>query len=74
MSSKHNSSREQTLADKKAIKKNYQPPPVESMKYIIVDNRFHCIYYFRLKKNFKKKVNSFKKIPEFLQRFRIIPN
>jgi len=74
MSSKHNSSREQTLADRKAIKKNYQPPPVENMKYIIVDNRFHCIYYYRLKRKFLKKVNKLKKLPDFLQRFRIIPN
>jgi len=74
MSNRHNSYRENARADKKKTKAGYQPPPIETMKYKIVDNRFHGIYYFRLKKNFKRKVRQFRKLPDFARRFRIIPN
>ena len=74
MSNRHYSSRENARADKARTKSGYQPPPIETMKYKIVDNRFHGTYYFRLKKNFIKKVREFKKLPDFDGRFIIIPN
>ena len=74
MSSRHKSSHENAKADKATIKANYQPPPIENLKYKIIDDRFHCIYYYRIKRKFLKNLRKFSRLPDFQERFRTIPN
>jgi hypothetical protein len=74
MSARQKSYRERANSDKAKTQAGYQPPPMEKLKYKIIDKRFHCAYLYRLKRNFNKKLREFKKLDEFETRFRIIPN
>lgn len=66
------SSRELALNDKASVKRKYAPPPVTKLKHIIVDERYHCRYYYKTKKKFTIALKKFLKLPDHEGRFIVI--